>query len=564
MEPRKLEHKDTFAWEDIQKLIWDNDLSDPNTFLVLNGGTGVGKTTSVMSRVQAELGKKIGHSQSLLVVESRTTIVDQLNENFYDKIDCINGIDVCQRLAFMSKINKNQINYDWIVIDECHGLFSEASFAEDAEFIASWIRSYRKNTHIIFVTANDEYFEELSRKYFPGNFNFIYLFPDFTHYVSHTYVKEIQFIKTTKVDEVINTLTLKLHNKKGIIFLKKASDVKDWFFRLLEAGVQVGMIVSQANETNAILTKDQEKQVQDAEINISGGRAGLTMADLCSLYDAMRIQQGKESIRGAINKERLPDDIDILLATDTLQEGVSIKSLINYIIIEGFTEVEVRQKLGRFRGNLDSLYIIFNPNSARNQTAGKMKTFLQLLEAYNAGDQLTLAQFYGEQTRAKSTVSFIIRKVNSDGKFRFEVNMPAFYNCENELNLYNRLINNTEETVQLMYTYPLLEGSPKIISYAEDIRNFNLEQQAKNIAKIWSGIPLKGPHQEDFINYFIENNITDKNSRKITTFTRACNFLREQGIQIKEKQASQKDLDAWPGVLTKSRQKFKIILNPPD
>lgn len=559
MEPRKLEHKDTFAWEDIKKLIWDNDLSDPNTFLVLNGGTGVGKTTSVMSRVQAELGKKIGQNQSLLVVESRTTTVDQLNENFSEEIECINGIDVCQRLAFMSKINKNQIHYDWIVIDECHGLFSEASFAEDAEFIASWIRSYRKNTHIIFVTANDEYFEELSRKYFPGNFNFIYLFPDFTHYVSHTYVKEIQFIKTTKVDEVINTLTLKLHDKKGIIFLKKASDVKDWFFRLLEAGVQVGMIVSQANETNAILTKDQEKQVQDAEINISGGRAGLTMADLCSLYDAMRIQQGKESIRGAINKERLPDDIDILLATDTLQEGVSIKSLINYIIIEGFTEVEVRQKLGRFRGNLDSLYIIFNPNSARNQTAGKMKTFLQLLEAYNAGDQLALAQFYGEQKRAKSTISFVIRKVNSDGKFRFEINMPAFYNCENELNLYNRLVNNTEETVQLMYTYPLLEGSPKIISYTEDIRNFNLEQQAKNVAKVWSGIPLKGPRQEDFIKYFIENNITDKNSRKITTFTRACNFLREQGVQIKERQANQKDLDAWPDVLTKLREKFKII-----
>lgn len=133
----------------------------------------------------------------------------------------------------MKAIEQDNANFDWIVIDECHGLFSEASFAEDAEYIASWIRSGRKNSHIIFITANDEYFEDLSRQYFPGNFNFIYLFPDFTKYVSHTYVKEIRFIKTNRTEQVINSFIQENSGKKLIIFLKKASDVKDWFFRLL-------------------------------------------------------------------------------------------------------------------------------------------------------------------------------------------------------------------------------------------------------------------------------------------------------------------------------------------
>jgi len=160
--------------------------------------------------------------------------------------------------------------------------------------------------------------------------------------------------------------------------LKRASDVKDWFFRMLAAGIRVGMIVSQANETSATLTTTQQKVAQDAAINISNGQAGLTMADLCQLYDAVRESQGKEGVRAAIVKERLPEDIDVLLATDTIQEGISIKSPINYIVIEGFTEVEVRQKLGRFRGNLDLLYIIFNPSSARSQTVEKVKIFQQL------------------------------------------------------------------------------------------------------------------------------------------------------------------------------------------
>lgn len=558
---RKLDRRDTFAWPDIQKLIWDNDLSDYNTFLVLNGGTGVGKTSSVMSNVQIELEKKLQRPQSMLVVESRTATVDQITINYSEKIERINGIDVCQRLAFMHKLNKNEIHYDWIVIDECHGLFSEASFAEDAEFIANWIKNYRKNTHIIFVTANDEYFEELSRKYFPGNFNFIYLFPDFTHYVSHTYVKEIQFIKTNRVNDVINTLMNKLRNQKGIIFLKRASDVKDWFFRLLELGLPAGMIVSQANETEATLTTYQERQAQNAAINISGGRTGFTIADLCEVYDATRRQHGKEGIREAINNERLPEDIDILLATDTIQEGISIKSPINYIIIEGFTEVEVRQKLGRFRGNLDLLYIIFNPVSARNQTLDKIQIFTTLLELYNNGNQTALAEFYGRQKASKSTISFLIKTTDyKTGISFYKINMPALYNCENEFHLYNRLMNDTEATVRLMYTYPLLEGAPKILNYSDDIKGYNIEQRIVKIADKWRGIPLKGKAQEELIEDFKKENITDNQRKAVTTFRKCCCQFSNYGIQLKTKKATKEDLSLWPQYLTTPREEFKIIV----
>ena len=558
---RTLEKRDTFAWIDIQNLIRENDLSDYNTFLVLNGGTGTGKTSSVMRQVQNELEQKFGKSQSLLVVESRTATVDQINTQYSDEIEKINGVDVCQRLAFMHKINNNTIQYDWIVIDECHGLFSEASFAEDAECIASWIKNGRKNTHIIFVTANDEYFEELSHKYFPNNYNFIYLFPDFTHYVSHTYVKEIQFIKTNRVDNVITSVINKQKGKKGIIFLKKASEIKNWFFRMLQEDINVGMIVSQANETVASLTEYQAQQARDAAINISDGQAGLTMADLCNLYDAVRRRQGKQGIREALNNEELPDDIDILLATDTIQEGVSIKSPIQYIVIEGYTEVEIRQKLGRFRGNLDLLYIIFNPSSARSQTVDKLKIFAELQNLYDEGNQVALAEFYGRQKAAKSTISFLIKTVDPEtGKSFYYPNTPARLNTENEFQLYTRLINNTEETVQLTYSYPLLTGTPQILDYNEDIRNFNIEEAIKQIAQRWTGIPLKGAAQNDLLNDINNAGITDKQRRTIDTFKKCCALFEQYGIELKEKQASKKDLAQWPQYLKTPREKFKIIV----
>ena len=561
MEPRKLERRDTFAREDILRLIEDNDLTDYNTFLVLNGGTGVGKTSAIMSEVRNKLEEKFNKYQSMLVVESRSATVAQLNENYLDKIECFQGVDVCQRLGFMYMLEHNNISYDWIVIDECHGLFSEASFADDAEYIASWIRSRRKNIHIIFITANDEYFEELSRQYFPGNFNFIYLFPDFTKYVSHTYVKEIQFIKTNKVEATISSFEQKFHTQKGIIFLKRASDVKDWFFKMLASGIRVGMIVSQANETSATLTTVQQKVAQDAAINISNGQTGLTMADLCQLYDTVRESQGKEGIRAAITKERLPDDIDVLLATDTIQEGISIKSQINYIVIEGFTEVEVRQKLGRFRGNLDLLYIIFNPSSARSQTVEKVKIFQQLQNLIAANDQVGLAEFYGRQQAMKSTISFLKKHTDSETGISFYyLNEPALRNCEAEFHLYTRLMNDTEQTVLETYTYPLLEGTPKILNYTDDVRNFNMEQKVKQIADKWRGIPLKGPAQQELIQDFTNMGITDSSRHTIDTFRKCCIQFTNHNIRLKEKQATKRDLESWPQYLSQPREKFKIII----
>ena len=57
---REHEQIKEFAIEDIISLVRKTDLSDPNTFLVLNGGTGVGKTTAIMNSVLSELEKKTG------------------------------------------------------------------------------------------------------------------------------------------------------------------------------------------------------------------------------------------------------------------------------------------------------------------------------------------------------------------------------------------------------------------------------------------------------------------------------------------------------------------------
>lgn len=549
---RQHEQVKEFAVEDIIRLVRETDLSNLNTFLVLNGGTGVGKTTAIMNSVLTELDHKFGHLQTMLVVESRSITVEQLRHKYGEA-------DVCQRLGFANMIKKGNVDYDWVVIDECHGLFSEASFAEDTTIIGDWIKNRRKNTHIIFITANDEYFEELSKQFFSEESSFIYLFPDFTKYVSNTYVKEIQFIKTRNTTETLDYFLAQLEDKKGIVFLKSASKVKDWYFKLLDQKKNVAMLVSRANQTSLSLDINQAAiAAKDLMIELSDGQSGLTLADLQDMADKQRIADGKESLFEALRNEHLPDDISILIVTDTLQEGMSLTfPKIDYMIIDGYGEVEIRQKVGRFRGNLDQLFIIFNPSNARRDFQIQSDMFAHFRKLQADGNQVELAKQFGLLKGARFKVKYITERIKEDGAKTYEVNEQAYLHLLKDHKDYLHLMGNTEEAVKEMYSY--LGATPKLLDPGL-IRMSNQKDTILEIAERWRGIPLKGPAQEALLQDFKAMGITDKSRHQITSLRGCTSMFDECGVTVVEKQATKKDLEQWPQYLIKIREKFRVII----
>ena len=541
-----------FAVEDIIQLVRNTDLSNPNTFLVLNGGTGVGKTTAIMNNVLEELDHKFGHLQTMLVVESRSITVEQLRHKYGEA-------DVCQRMGFANMIKRGSIDYDWVVIDECHGLFSEASFAEDTTIIGEWIRSGRKNTHIIFITANDEYFEELSKQFFSEDSSFIYLFPDFTKYVSNTYVKEIQFVKTKSTNMMLDYYLNKLENKKGIVFLKSASKVKDWYFKLLDQKKGVAMLVSRANQTSLSLdTMPHEDALKRALLELSEGKSGLTLADLQEIADKQRIADGKESLFEALREEHLPDDISILIVTDTLQEGMSLTfPKIDYMIIDGYGEVEIRQKVGRFRGNLDQLFIIFNPNHAKRDFQIQADMFAHFRQLQAENNQIELAKQFGLMKGAQFKTKYILEKKLENGQKQYEVNEQAYLHMLKDHQDYLHLMANTEEAIQEMYSY--LGAVPTLLD-PNEVRISNQRELILEIADRWRGVPLKGPAQEALLQDFEAMDIRDKAHRKITSLRGCTSLFAEAGVTITEKQATVKDVEQWPQYLSKVREKYRCIV----
>ena len=551
-ELRQHEQVKEFAVNDIIELVRKTNLEDINTFLVLNGGTGVGKTTAIMNSVLGELEHKTGKVQSMLVVESRSITVEQLRHKYGEA-------DVCQRLGFANMIKKNNVDYDWVVIDECHGLFSEASFAEDTTIIGDWIKNQRTHQHIIFITANDEYFEDLSKQFFSEDYSFIYLFPDFTKYVSNTYVKEIQFIKTKNTNATLDYFIEQEKDKRGIIFLKSASKVKDWYFKLLNLKMKVAMLVSRANQTSLSLNPSQvDIAAKDLLLDLSAGEAGLTLADLQDLADKQRVADGKESLFEALANEHLPDDISILIVTDTLQEGMSLTfPKIDYMIIDGYGEVEIRQKVGRFRGNLDQLFIIFNPNNAKRDFQIQSDMFAHFRKLQAEDNQVELAKQFGILKGARFKVKYIIERQLQNGAKKYEVNEQAYLHLLKDHRDYLHLMGNTEEAVQEMYSY--LGTTPTIID-PNSIRISNQKELILEIAERWRGVPLKGPAQEALLQDFKAMGITDKQRHAINSLRGCTTLFNEAGIIVVEKQATLKDVEQWPQYLTKVREKYRYIV----
>ena len=144
MEERKLEVRGPITRKELREFIMREDIDDMNKFLVINGGTGLRKTNGILIDAKDIIKEKTGQPVNMLLVQSRTMTVEQIEERYNEQIETFGGITVKQRIAFMNMIKSGEIeNYNWVVIDECHGLFSEASFAEDTTIIGEWIRSGR-------------------------------------------------------------------------------------------------------------------------------------------------------------------------------------------------------------------------------------------------------------------------------------------------------------------------------------------------------------------------------------------------------------------------------------
>ena len=118
-EIRLLRKRGPITEKEITNFVFKHDTDDLNSCLIFNGGTGIGKTKQTMTNVKKALTIKNSKSPKMLVVQSRSATVEQINEQYRKEIEAIGGIEVVQRITFMNMIKNEDVErFDWVVIDE--------------------------------------------------------------------------------------------------------------------------------------------------------------------------------------------------------------------------------------------------------------------------------------------------------------------------------------------------------------------------------------------------------------------------------------------------------------
>lgn len=544
-EVRKRQDVDVFVSALIKERLKEIDLTDPNSALVFNGGTGTGKTTAIMNELLPILEERNEKEVSILIVESRSATRDQLAEQYQDMIRQEGKITVIQRYSFAKMIEEERLpKYDYIVIDECHSLFSDASFANDAVIVSYWIKEKKTNEKLIFITACDEYFDKLIKK-FTGNLTFHYFFPDFTYYCSGTYIKRLSYIKTSQLEKTIDYVMREKKGKKGLVFLQSARDAIMYSNRYRGLGYNTGSIISKMNETPYSLKLKEE----DYD-SFGVGRTVMTLSEVEAIIDEMRTVNGRTPIRESLLHKTYPDDIDVIFATNTISEGISIESHIDFIVIEGFGEEEVEQKSGRYRGNLDELFLVFYP-----QKFARRQEFIEETFQFLNDHPLELAEYYGRQEGGQFKIKFVLKTI-VDGEISYKLNTPALLAERRKVETYQIMMEGGLSAVEKLYGHKV-KGEIRQLTTSD----FDRDEKDKIIIEIcdrWKGIPIIGFLKEKFLKEWEEKGIKTAKGGKML-LNNCGDELRKAGREMKQTKISKKDIKKYPELEDDYRKNCYII-----
>jgi hypothetical protein len=296
------------------KLLKELIIKHPNSFLVLACDT-------VM------LSKQIAtdNNFNLLCGETNKSYSKPLKPGIY--------ISTYDSLIHLHKI-------DFLVVDEAHQLINASDFRKKA---INRLFNLMLDTKTLAITATPQYL-------YPLNNTFNLLEVDVKDRIQNTYeVVDASGIKTEK-----KILEIILHNhqngkNKGVVYLNDNNKLKE-IKKYLE---------QQTSLKIALINKDVKEDKEDKDSFEDCGLMGI-------------IKEEKENLNlecydSIVNNSLIPNNIDIVLTTCLLQNGINIKNNdIDYLIINEVEETSIIQFEARFRrGVKGKVYLLktLNPTN---------------------------------------------------------------------------------------------------------------------------------------------------------------------------------------------------------
>lgn len=319
--------------------LYDDTKENENNLILITAGVGAGKNTWI----QKCLTKELHRFEKILFITSRKLIKEQMLKdiNFSNEyIECknygLNYVITHHSLKGFFKSPEslkklNELGFRYIVIDEVHSLIADAGYTDTAFYLYSLIQYYHANgVKIICLSATTKnvlpFFEHFK--------NFKHF--DFTDECKNVKPKSIKVISKAKAFQLLSQSN---SQNKMIYMANSVTDICNSYYKKLSKDFKVD------TSSIGIIISDSRCKVEKSKTKNTKLKSCLN--NMPFLVDYI------------VKQETLPENTNIILATSRIREGINIKDdNITAMFCEAHDIIDIAQFSGRYRGNVETLYII--------------------------------------------------------------------------------------------------------------------------------------------------------------------------------------------------------------
>jgi len=364
-------------------------LDIPNNRVCVLAGVGAGKNYFVKNCLK-------GHGNIFFISSRRATVNEMLLDEickeavdwnrFSDEIFTTTNYGVellVKNKRFSTTGVKNIIeHFDIIVIDEFHSLKADATFADSAFHLYTFLNLISEkypSTKIIVMTGTAEPVKDILVR---DN----YAIFDKRSECINVLPQNIEVITYDEAVEIIQTLP----TSQKTIYYTNSTEKSIWGKSSLFRKLIKGNYYTE-KEISIAIAKDKAQEIMDKRD-----------CPICNLVDVS--EKTKEYI---VTNHSLPAETRVLITTSTLKEGINITAKdIKLAFCESHILSDIQQFAGRVRNGLDTLYIINDGYQFDISFDQQRKNFLEALFNVKILDKIN--EFF--QNQIKNDASCIYHK----------------------------------------------------------------------------------------------------------------------------------------------------------
>lgn len=356
--------------------------------ILVNSGTGTGKSTFVLQELYEYCNK---NNKRILYLTNRNILREQIKQKTNENKDTTITVINYQKIETMLLNHVKISNYNYIVMDEAHYFFNDATFNIKTDLFFKWILNHDNICKILMTATADIIKIYLNKHDIKINYKYELL-------TDYSYIKSITMFKNYEsIDSIINDIP----QDEQIILFSSAK-------RALEISKKYNgtFICSKYN-------KYYNKYVKNTE--------------------------NEEELNNIIQNEKFNNHI--LCCTTALENGINISSPVKHIIIDVLDKDTFIQCLGRKRiteGEKINLYFYDYDNKRIN---GFKKKITNSLEKADYIKQYGQEEYVNRKFKNEAfTDTRIIDDVLQDGNITKVVNECIYTKYKADLIMYDSIL----------------------------------------------------------------------------------------------------------------------------